>query len=84
MLDPANEIGIAAERDAPRLNFNLAASNVVNTSAKTVTVMPMMAASAQPIDAKMVLIRGPIGAVHSGASSANTSGNSCTPAASCL
>src|ERR1700677_391657 len=46
------------------LNFNLAPSNVVNLGAKTVSVMPMMAASSLPIDAKTVRIRGPIGTVN--------------------
>ena len=77
LLDPSNEMSIAA-KSATRLSldFNLAASNVVNLTTKSVSVMPFMAASAQPIDDKTVLIRGPIGAVHSGASSANTAANS--------
>ena len=77
LLDPSNEMSIAA-KSATRLSldFNLAASNVVNLTTKSVSVMPFMAASAQPIDDKTVLIRGPIGAVHSGANSANTAANS--------
>jgi len=65
LLDPSNEMSIAA-KSATRLslNFNLAASNVVDLTAKTVSVMPMMAASSLPIDNKTVRIRGPIGTVN--------------------
>jgi hypothetical protein len=65
LLDPSNELGIAA-KSATRLslNFNLGASNVVDLTAKTVSVMPMMAASAVPIDDKTVRIRGPLGTVN--------------------
>ena len=42
------------------LNFNLAASNAVNLSARTVTVTPLISASTLPIDTKTVRIRGPI------------------------
>jgi hypothetical protein len=65
LLDPSNELSIAAKSTTRlSLNFNLAASNVVNLSAKTVSVMPMMAASSLPIDDKTVRIRGPIGGVN--------------------
>src|SRR5580692_6584283 len=65
LLDPSNELSIAAKSTTRlSLNFNLAASNVVNLTAKTVAVMPMMSASSQPIDAKTVRIRGPIGSVN--------------------
>ncbi len=65
LLDPSNEMGIAA-KSATRLslNFNLGASNVVDLTAKTVSVMPMMAASSIPIDDKTVRIRGPLGTVN--------------------
>jgi hypothetical protein len=65
LLDPSNELGIAA-KSATRLSlsFNLGASNVVDLTAKTVSVMPMMAASSVPIDDKTVRIRGPIGTVN--------------------
>jgi hypothetical protein len=69
-LDPGSPFRIAAKSAAQlALNFNLAASNLVNLSAKTVTVTPMLAASALPIDAKQVRIRGPL----VGASSTNLS-----------
>jgi hypothetical protein len=65
LLDPSNELSIAAKSTTRlSLDFNLAASNVVNVSAKTVTVMPLMAASALPIDSKTVHIRGPLGTVN--------------------
>ena len=64
-LDPSNQMSITS-KSASRLSleFNLAASNVVNVAQKTVTVMPLMAASAIPIDGKLVRIRGPLGAVN--------------------
>jgi hypothetical protein len=65
LLDPSNELSIAAKSTTRlSLNFNLAASNVVDLTAKTVAVMPMMSASSQPIDSKTVRIRGPIGTVN--------------------
>jgi hypothetical protein len=76
LLDPSNQLGVAAKSTTRlSLNFNLAASNVVNVSQKTVSVMPMMAASAQPIDDKTVHIRGPIGAVNGSTSSGTYSAN---------
>jgi hypothetical protein len=42
------------------MDFNLAASNVVNLRAQTVTITPMVAASMLPIDSKQVRIRGPL------------------------
>ena len=65
-LDPSNPVRIAAKQSAQlALNFNLAATNVVNVSAKTVTITPMFAASALPIDSKQVLMRGPLVGVNS-------------------
>jgi hypothetical protein len=65
LLDPSNQMSIASKGSTRlSLNFNLAASNVVNLTAKTVSVMPMMAASSQPIDDKTVRISGPIGTVN--------------------
>jgi hypothetical protein len=48
------------------LDFNLAASNVVDTAALTVTVAPMIAASATQIDSKPVRIRGPLVSANAG------------------
>jgi hypothetical protein len=60
-LDPSNPVRIAAKQSSQlALNFNLAATNIVNASAKTVTITPMFAASALPIDTKQVLMRGPL------------------------
>src|SRR5277367_6740924 len=54
-LDPSEPFRIAARQSAHlALNFNLAASNVVNVSAQTVTITPLFAASAMPIDTKQV------------------------------
>jgi hypothetical protein len=65
-LDPSNPVRIAAKQSAQlALNFNLAATNIVNVSAKTVTITPMFAASALPIDSKQVLMRGPLVGVNS-------------------
>jgi hypothetical protein len=69
-LDPNNELGIVhSSYGRLSLAFNLAASNVVNAGAKTVTVQPLMEASAIAIDSKTVRIRGPL----SNVSTANTS-----------
>ncbi len=54
LLSAPKQVGLMA------LDFNLAASNVVNLSAKTVTITPMVAASMLPIDTKQVRIRGPL------------------------
>lgn len=60
-LDPSNAFTVVhGSASRLSLDFNLAASNVVDVSAKTVTVMPLMAASASPIDSKTVHIRGPL------------------------
>ena len=65
LLDPTNALSLSAKSTTRlSLDFNLAASNVVNLTAKTVAVMPMMAASSLPIDDKTVRIRGPIGGVN--------------------
>ncbi len=60
-LDPSATFSVAS-KGASRLalNFNLAASNIVNVAAKTVTVTPLLGASASPIDTKPVRIRGPL------------------------
>jgi hypothetical protein len=76
LLDPSNKLSIAAKSTTRlSLDFNLAASNVVNLSAKTVSVMPMMAASSLPIDDKTVRIRGPIGTVNTSTTSGTYSAN---------
>ncbi len=65
-LDPSDPFRIAAKQAAHlALNFNLAASNVVNVSAQTVTIAPLFVASAMPIDNKAVRLRGPLGTVSS-------------------
>src|SRR5271163_3869481 len=65
-LDPSNPFRMTAKQSAQlALNFNLAATNIVNASAKTVTITPMFAASALPIDTKQGLMRGPLVGVNS-------------------
>jgi trimeric autotransporter adhesin len=60
-LDPANNLTISANKVSRlALDFKLAASNVVNTSAGMVMVTPLIAASASPTDSKNVRIRGPL------------------------
>jgi hypothetical protein len=64
-FDPSSPLLIAAKQTGQvALNFNLAASNLVNLSANTVTVTPLFVASALPIDSKTVRIRGPLGATN--------------------
>jgi hypothetical protein len=65
-LDPSDQLGVVRGSSARlSLGFNLAASNVVSVADQTVTVMPMIAASTQPLDSKVVRIRGPLGSVNS-------------------
>ena len=54
LLSAPKQVGLMA------VNFNLAASNIVNLRARTVTISPMMAASMLPIDTKQVRISGPL------------------------
>ncbi len=64
-LDPGNQLSITRHNTSRlSLNFNLAASNLVNLAQQTVTVTPLMAASASPIDTKTVRIRGPLAGVN--------------------
>jgi hypothetical protein len=72
-LDPSNQLSIVSKGSGHlSLSFNLAASNVVDLTQKTVTVTPLMAASAAAIDSKVVRIRGVLGSV----STADTDFNS--------
>jgi len=60
-LDPNNSFGVASKGQALlAMNFNMGASNVIDLTNNTVLVTPMVAASALPIDAKQVAIRGPL------------------------
>ncbi len=76
-LDPSNGLTIARKSSARlSLEFNLAASNIVNLAQKTVTVTPLMAASASQIDTKTVRVQGPLsGVTQSTTSGSNTTGN---------
>jgi hypothetical protein len=65
-LDPSEPFRIADKQAALlALNFNLAASNVVDVAAQTVTITPVFVASSMPIDTKQVRIRGPLGGISS-------------------
>ena len=67
-LDPSAPLAVSSRGVSQlSLDFNLAASNVVDLSHATVTVTPMMAAGAMPIDVKPVRIRGPLMSVGNGA-----------------
>ena len=68
-LDPANQFTVVRHSSSRlSLSYSLAASNIVNLAQKTVTVTPLMAASASPIDTKLVRVRGAL----SGVDTANT------------
>jgi hypothetical protein len=54
LLSAPKQVGLMA------LNFDLAASNIVNLKDRTVTITPMVAASMSPIDSKQARIRGPL------------------------
>jgi hypothetical protein len=74
VLDPSNQVAVT-RGGSPRLSldFKMAASNIVNVAQKTVTVTPFISASASPIDAKTVHIRGPFAGINT-ANTAITSG----------
>ena len=72
-LDPSDPFRVASKGASQlALAFNLAASNVVDVSGKTVTVTPLIAGSALPIDAKPVRVRGPLASVAGIANSATS------------
>ncbi len=79
-LDPSESFSVASKGASQlALNFNMAASNVVNLTAKTVTVTPLIAGSSLPIDTKQVRIRGPLVSVaNSGTTTTTTSSSSFT------
>ena len=65
-LDPSDQLGVVRKSSARlSLAFNLAASNVINVAEKTVTVMPLISASTQTLDSKVVRIRGSFGSINS-------------------
>jgi hypothetical protein len=76
-LDPSATFAIASKGTSRlALDFKLAASNVVNVAQKTVTVTPLIGASASPIDTKTVRIRGPLlSAVVGATDTSNTIGS---------
>jgi hypothetical protein len=73
-LDPSDPFRVAPKGASQlALEFNLAASNLVDVSRKTVTVTPLIAGSALPIDAKPVRVRGPLASFGGVANSASAS-----------
>jgi len=79
-LDSANPLSITKDQTSRlALNFDLAASNVVDVGNGTVTVTPMMLASALPIDSNPVRIRGQVQGISTSTdSSTNTTSLSFT------
>jgi hypothetical protein len=64
-LDTTTPFKIALKQSAAlAIVFDMGASNLVNLTNKTVTVTPLVGASANPIDGKQVRIRGPITGVN--------------------
>jgi hypothetical protein len=64
-LDTTTPFKIALKQSAAlAIVFDMGASNLVNLTNKTVTVTPLVGASASPIDGKQVRIRGPITGVN--------------------
>ena len=63
-LDNKNHLQInAAKTSRIAFDFNLLASNMVDLTAKTVTVSPVLVASVVPVDNKQIRVRGEIAAV---------------------
>jgi hypothetical protein len=63
-LDNKNQLQItAAKTSRIAFDFNLLASNMVDLTAKTVTVSPVLAASVVPVDNKQIRVRGEITSV---------------------
>ncbi len=66
-LDPSNPVTISAHSTSHfSLDFRLSASSDVDLTAKTITVTPLMVASASVLDTKQVRLRGPLGTVNTG------------------
>jgi hypothetical protein len=80
-LDPNNSFSVAAKgASLLAMNFNMAASNLVDLNNNTVVVTPLIAASSLPIDSKQVRIRGPLHNVSgSGTSTTSSTSSTTTP-----
>jgi hypothetical protein len=66
-LDNKNDLKInAAQVSRIAFDFNLLASNLVDLTAKTDTVSPVLVASVVPIDNKQIRVRGGLSAVDTG------------------
>jgi hypothetical protein len=65
-LDAKNSLNISAAKISRiAFDFNLLASNMVDLTAKTVTVSPVLVGSVVPVDNKQVRVRGEIASVDS-------------------
>jgi hypothetical protein len=83
LLDPSDPFRVAPKGASQlALEFNLAASNLVDVSRKTVTVTPLIAGSALPIDAKPVRVRGPLASIGGVANQASAGGTTASGATS--
>jgi hypothetical protein len=72
-LDPSDSFSISSKGASQlSLDFNLAASNVINSTNNTVTVTPLIAGSAMPIDSKQVRIRGALASVSTTSATTTT------------
>lgn len=83
-LDPNNSFSVASKgASLLAIDFNMAASNLVDLSNNTVVVTPLLAASSLPIDSKQVRIRGPLHSVSgSGTSTTSTAYSTTTTSSS--
>ena len=73
-LDPNNSFSVASKgASLLAMDFNMAASNLVDLSNNTVVVTPLIAASSLPIDSKQVRIRGPLQNVSGSGTTSSTS-----------
>src|ERR1700677_1004321 len=83
-LDPNNSFSVASKgASLLAMDFNMAASNLVDLGNNTVVVTPLIAASSLPIDSKQVRIRGPLHSVSgSGASTSTTYSTTTTSSSS--
>jgi hypothetical protein len=82
-LDPNNSFSVASKgASLLAMDFNMAASNLVDLGNNTVVVTPLIAASSLPIDSKQVRIRGPLHSVSGSGASTTTYGTTTTSSSS--
>jgi hypothetical protein len=82
-LDPNNSFSVASKgASLLAMDFNMAASNLVDLGNNTVVVTPLIAASSLPIDSKQVRIRGPLHSVSGSGASTTTYSTTTTSSSS--